>query len=57
MLVEPTREKGGCLLNSVSIAADYALEQSMVSSVSILDIDADHGNGIAHRTQAIQEIR
>jgi acetoin utilization deacetylase AcuC-like enzyme len=48
---------GGCLLNSVSIAAVYALEQPTVSSVAILDIDAHHGNGIAHCIQDIQEIR
>jgi acetoin utilization deacetylase AcuC-like enzyme len=48
---------GGCLLNSVSIAAVYALEQPKVYSVAILDIDAHHGNGIAHCMQDIPEIR
>lgn len=48
---------GGCLLNSVSIAAVYALDQPTVSSVAILDIDAHHGNGIAHCIQDIPEIR
>ena len=48
---------GGCLLNSVSIAAVYALDQPKVESVAILDIDAHHGNGIAHCIQDIPEIR
>jgi acetoin utilization deacetylase AcuC-like enzyme len=48
---------GGCLLNSAAIAAIYALEQPTVKSVAILDIDAHHGNGIAHCIQDIPEIR
>ncbi len=47
---------GGCLLNSVAIAAIYALENPNVTSVAILDIDAHHGNGIAHCVQDIPEI-
>lgn len=49
---------GGCLLNSVAIAAHYALDSlppsspsSSSSIVGILDIDAHHGNGIAHCIQ------
>eukprot|EP00547_Thalassionema_nitzschioides_P001236 CAMPEP_0194215530 /NCGR_PEP_ID=MMETSP0156-20130528/17398_1 /TAXON_ID=33649 /ORGANISM="Thalassionema nitzschioides, Strain L26-B" /LENGTH=358 /DNA_ID=CAMNT_0038944063 /DNA_START=273 /DNA_END=1349 /DNA_ORIENTATION=+ len=41
---------GGCLLNSVAIAAEYALAKG-AKSVAILDIDAHHGNGIAHCVQ------
>jgi len=41
---------GGCLLNSVVIAAEYALSKG-AKSVAILDIDAHHGNGIAHCIQ------
>mmetsp|Transcript_26089 Transcript_26089/g.39481 ORF Transcript_26089/g.39481 Transcript_26089/m.39481 type:complete len:452 (-) Transcript_26089:1-1356(-) len=41
---------GGCLLNSVAIAAEYALSKG-AKSVAILDIDAHHGNGIAHCVQ------
>jgi acetoin utilization deacetylase AcuC-like enzyme len=48
---------GGCLLNSAAIAAVYALDQPNVKSVAILDIDAHHGNGIAHCIQAIPGIR
>lgn len=48
---------GGCLLNSAAIAAIYALENPAVASVAILDIDAHHGNGIAHCVQDISEIR
>lgn len=48
---------GGCLLNSAAIAAVYALDQPTVKSVAILDIDAHHGNGIAHCIQDIPEIR
>eukprot|EP00559_Dactyliosolen_fragilissimus_P009918 CAMPEP_0184857954 /NCGR_PEP_ID=MMETSP0580-20130426/3097_1 /TAXON_ID=1118495 /ORGANISM="Dactyliosolen fragilissimus" /LENGTH=356 /DNA_ID=CAMNT_0027353847 /DNA_START=397 /DNA_END=1468 /DNA_ORIENTATION=- len=42
---------GGCLLNNAAIAAFYALNQSGVERVAILDIDAHHGNGIAHCIQ------
>lgn len=48
---------GGCLLNSVAIAAVYALEKPKVSSVAILDFDCHHGNGIAHCVQDIPAIR
>ena len=41
------RGTGGCLLNSIAIAANYALSQG-ARTVSILDFDAHHGNGIAH---------
>ena len=41
------RGTGGCLLNSIAIAAFYALSQG-ARTVSILDFDAHHGNGIAH---------
>ena len=42
---------GGCLLNSVAIAAFYALESGQAKRVGILDVDAHHGNGIAHCVQ------
>ena len=48
---------GGCLLNSVAIAATYALDQPGISSVAILDIDAHHGNGIAFCVQDNPQIR
>ena len=48
---------GGCLMNNAAIAAVYALAQPNVKSVAILDIDAHHGNGIAHCVQAIPGIR
>jgi acetoin utilization deacetylase AcuC-like enzyme len=48
---------GGCLLNSVAIAAAYALDQPGISSVAILDIDAHHGNGIAYCVQDNPRIR
>lgn len=48
---------GGCLVNSAAIAAVYALDQPNVRSVAILDIDAHHGNGIAHCVQDIPGIR
>jgi acetoin utilization deacetylase AcuC-like enzyme len=48
---------GGCLLNSVAVAALYALDQKGVSSVAILDFDAHHGNGIANCVQDIPKIR
>jgi len=48
---------GGCLLNSAAIAATYALEQPGVQSVAILDVDAHHGNGIAHCIEANPAIR
>merc|ERR1712071_33867 len=47
---------GGCLLNSPAIAAMYALEQG-AQSVAILDVDAHHGNGIAHCVQDEPRIR
>jgi acetoin utilization deacetylase AcuC-like enzyme len=48
---------GGCLINSVAVAACYALDQPSVQSVAILDVDAHHGNGIAHCIQDIPSIR
>lgn len=43
---------GGCLLNSVAIAAHYALDRyENVERIAILDVDAHHGNGIAHCVQ------
>jgi acetoin utilization deacetylase AcuC-like enzyme len=48
---------GGCLLNSAAAAAVYALDQPSIKSVAILDIDAHHGNGIAHCIQDIPGIR
>jgi acetoin utilization deacetylase AcuC-like enzyme len=49
---------GGCLLNSIAIAAHYALATNdSVKKVVILDIDAHHGNGIAHCVQDNPNIR
>lgn len=48
---------GGCLLNSVAIAAHYALLNPAINKVAILDIDAHHGNGIAHCVQDNPNIR
>mmetsp|Transcript_43796 Transcript_43796/g.126515 ORF Transcript_43796/g.126515 Transcript_43796/m.126515 type:complete len:455 (-) Transcript_43796:51-1415(-) len=48
---------GGCLLNSVAIAAKYALDQPNIKNVAILDIDAHHGNGIAHCVQDMANVR
>jgi acetoin utilization deacetylase AcuC-like enzyme len=48
---------GGCLLNNAAIAAFYALDQDGVRNVAILDIDAHHGNGIAHCVQEEERIR
>lgn len=42
---------GGCLLNSVAVAAHYALDIQAATRVGILDIDAHHGNGVAHCVQ------
>ena len=36
---------GFCLLNSVAIAALYALEQQDINRVAIVDFDVHHGNG------------
>jgi len=44
----PTRGMGGCLLNGCAVAAYYALKtRPEIKRVSIVDIDAHHGNGIA----------
>lgn len=48
---------GGCLLNSAATAAVYALNKPGIQSVAILDIDAHHGNGIAHCVQDNKAIR
>jgi len=48
---------GGCLFNGAAIAAVYALDQIGVNNVAILDIDAHHGNGIAHCVQDEERIR
>lgn len=48
---------GGCYFNSVAIAAMYALDQPGINHVAILDIDAHHGNGIAHCIQEEPRIR
>ena len=41
----PSRGMGFCLFNNVAIAAQYALENSGVEKVMIVDWDAHHGNG------------
>ena len=46
-----SKAMGGCFFNSVAIAAMYALDHCGLESVAILDIDAHHGNGIAHCVQ------
>jgi len=54
----PTRGMGGCLLNGCAVAAYYALKTHPdVQRVSILDIDAHHGNGIAACVQDRPPIR
>ena len=54
----PTRGMGGCLLNGCAVAAYYALKTFPdVKRVSILDIDAHHGNGIAACVQDRPPIR
>nr|WP_199308857.1 histone deacetylase [Nodosilinea sp. FACHB-13] len=45
------RGMGFCLFSNAAIAAHYALEQSAVNRVAILDWDVHHGNG----TQALVE--
>jgi acetoin utilization deacetylase AcuC-like enzyme len=39
------REMGFCFLNSVAVAARYAIEQGHATKVLILDWDIHHGNG------------
>ena len=51
-----SRGMGGCMLNSAAIAAQYALEKG-TENVAILDIDAHHGNGIAHCIQEEERVR
>jgi len=51
-----SRGSGGCLLNGPAIAAMRALEGG-ASRIAILDIDAHHGNGIAHCVQDEERIR
>ena len=54
----PTRGMGGCLLNGCAVAAYYAPKTYPdVKRVSILDIDAHHGNGIAACVQDQPPIR
>ncbi|MDY7020784.1 MAG: histone deacetylase [Cyanobacteriota bacterium] len=48
---ESDRGMGFCLFSNAAIAAHYALSQSEVNRVAILDWDVHHGNG----TQAIVE--
>lgn len=48
---------GGCLFNNAAIAAFYALNIPSVKNVAILDVDAHHGNGIAHCVQDEARIR
>lgn len=48
---ESDRGMGFCLFSNAAIAAYYALEQSNINRVAILDWDVHHGNG----TQAIVE--
>lgn len=55
-----SRAMGGCLLNSIAAAARYALDDHKKGgkkNVAILDIDAHHGNGIAHCIQGDGRIR
>jgi len=52
-----SKAMGGCFFNSASIAAFYALDQPNVRNVAILDIDAHHGNGIAHCVENEPRIR
>jgi acetoin utilization deacetylase AcuC-like enzyme len=42
---EPSRGMGFCLLSSVAIAAQYALDSGQAQRVAILDWDVHHGNG------------
>lgn len=42
---ERDRAMGFCLLNSVAVAAAYALEDIGLDRVAILDFDVHHGNG------------
>ena len=42
---EANSAMGFCLLNSVAIAALYALEQQDINRVAIVDFDVHHGNG------------
>ena len=39
------RAMGFCLLNSVAIAAKYALERHGLARVAVIDFDVHHGNG------------
>jgi acetoin utilization deacetylase AcuC-like enzyme len=39
------RSMGFCLLNSVAIAAKYALERHGLARVAVIDFDVHHGNG------------
>ena len=39
------RSMGFCLLNSVAIAAKYALERHGLERVAVIDFDVHHGNG------------
>lgn len=42
---KPERGMGFCLLSSVAIAAQYALDSNQAQRVAILDWDVHHGNG------------
>jgi acetoin utilization deacetylase AcuC-like enzyme len=42
---EKLRAFGFCIFNNVAIAAKYLLQKSDLKRVSIIDIDAHHGNG------------
>lgn len=48
---ERDRGMGFCLLSNAAIAAHYALDQSGIERVAVLDWDVHHGNG----TQALTE--
>jgi acetoin utilization deacetylase AcuC-like enzyme len=41
------RGEGFCLLNDMAIAAHYLLDQSLVNSILIIDLDVHQGNGTA----------
>ena len=42
---ESNRAMGFCLFNNVAVAADWAIRNSAVDKVAIVDFDVHHGNG------------
>src|SRR3546814_19557442 len=53
----PSQAMGFCFFNNIAIAAAYALEQSALKRVAVVDFQLHHGNGTEESFAARSEER